>query len=127
MIDVTMFDTVTGTIVSTMRLLDESEIPANTPPFCDSVLGAWDARTHYVDATQTPPAPTPRPTPPTIQNPYPADQLPVGTTVRVVDDLGDEHVVTDMTQPIVLADPGTYQITVKPPAPWFSISGEVTV
>jgi hypothetical protein len=120
---VSFYDPVSGFVYFIATLSREQEVQESCPEGAEVFDEHVDHKTQYLPGG----VPTERPTVPIMQNPYPAGQLPVGTEISIVDDLGAVMTLHDPGELIEFSDAGIYQVSVMPPFPYIPVSGEVVV
>ncbi|KJS43349.1 MAG: hypothetical protein VR71_10550 [Roseovarius sp. BRH_c41] len=109
-----------------------STIAANVTPERGLFVGALaDTATHYIASDPLRIEARPTITPPaTTQDTgwvYDLSLLPVGSAVTVRNEVGDELVIMNLSEPLTLVDAGVYALAVAPPFPWVGFDAEVEV
>lgn len=125
----TVYDEATGKITATLRLALASDVALNVPPGHAALNGviARQASQYIVDGQVAPrpalPAPVGGPAPHTVE----LSALPSGTVLTVANEAADKMEITDLSEALVLTDPGEYRIAAVPPFPHVGFSTTITV
>lgn len=87
--------------------------------------------THYIAQEPLRVEPRPMLAPPTSPQvagwAYDMSGLPVGSVVTARNEVGDEMVLTDLLNPLILGDAGIFSVRVDPPFPWLGFDAEIEV
>lgn len=129
MIDIIVYKSGTGRPLRAMRLRDAAEADQNTRPGEAWIEALADLRRDRVADGQIVPRPAIAAIPPGGPAPVVVDPglWPTGSTLTARNEEGDEIVLTDPPEPLVLTDPGIYRLAVAPPWPWLPATGTVEV
>lgn len=109
------------TVTCEVQTVEGADLQAETQGRpCRWIEGHWNPATSYVRGGQVVDRPV-------VEWPGhdALSALPRGTVVTVANEVGNTLRLTDLSDPLILTDPGLYRFDIEPPFPFLGLTTEV--